>query len=383
MDECSHREWSNVITFVRMSSDLLYQIALKNLVGVGPSRAKMLVSYCGGCKEVFEISEEALRNIPGISSKAFGQLDRDEALRVAEKECEFVERAQIQPLFFLDEAYPRRLKHCNDGPILLYTQGKMNLNVPKVVSIVGTRRATEYGLRFVEQLVRDLVPHNPLVVSGLAYGIDVAAHRAALDNGLQTVGVLGNSLDRVYPNLHLQLAEKMKANGGLISEFESGTKPDRENFPQRNRIVAGMTDVCIVVESAKRGGSMITAFQAADYNRDVMALPGKVGAEFSAGCNFLIKSQRAHMIESIKDLEYTMGWEVEAKSKPAAQKQLFVELNPQEQQLYDLLKANQKESLDNISLGAGIPVSQASTLLLELEFKGVVKSLPGKIYSLA
>ncbi|HAW20446.1 MAG TPA: DNA-protecting protein DprA [Flavobacteriales bacterium] len=366
-----------------MKDELFYQIALKKLEGIGPARAKALVSYCGGVEQVFKASKRQLAAIPGIGTVISSQIDTGQAYRLAEAEIKFIEKNEIKPLFYLDPQYPRRLKHCDDGPILIYTKGQMILNPTKVVSIVGTRTATDYGRKLVDRLIDGLKPHNALIVSGLAYGIDAMAHKAALNGGLQTVGVMGNSLDRVYPNQHKSLTEKMLENGGLISEFEHGTKPDRENFPQRNRIVAGMSDVCVVVESAVKGGSMITARLAAGYNRDVMAFPGAADAPNSSGCNHLIKTQQAHLIEGIKDLEYIMGWEHEDLGTRSSQKQLFVELTDEEQKVYERLKETSTESLDNISLNAGLPVSKASTLLLEMEFKGVVKSLPGKVYTLA
>lgn len=365
-----------------MNHDLLHRIALKKLEGIGPARAKKLVSYCGGVQEIFEASKKKLLAIPGIHHGIVAALNFDEALKAAEAEVRFLEKEGIRPVFYLDKDYPKRLKHCDDGPLMLYTRGEMRLNVPKTVSIVGTRNASDYGRRVTERLVDHLKPHDCLVVSGLALGIDVIAHRAAVQSGLQTVAVLGHSLDRLYPHQNKKIAEKMLDNGGLITEFESGTKPDRENFPQRNRIVAGMSDVTIVVETAVKGGSMITARLASGYNRDVMAFPGPVDAIYSSGCNHLIKSNQAHLIEDIQDLEYLMGWERNDGKESTPQKQLFVDLNEEEQKMYDLLKGLPKESLDNLSLNSGFPVSKTSTLLLELEFKGVVKALPGKVYSL-
>ncbi|MEZ4720673.1 MAG: DNA-processing protein DprA [Flavobacteriales bacterium] len=366
----------------QMNEELLYQIALKKLDGIGATRAKKLVSYCGGVREVFEAPKKKLLTVPGIGQALVSKLNRESALELAEPELKFIEKNNVRPIFYLDKDYPKRLKHCEDSPLLLYISGNMNLNVPKVVSIVGTRNATSYGAKITERLIDGLKAHDALVVSGLALGIDIIAHRAAVQAGLQTVGVLGNSLDRIYPHQNKAIAEKMKPKGGLITEFESGTKPDRENFPQRNRIVAGMADVTIVIESAVKGGSMITAQLATGYNRDVMAVPGAIDAPWSSGCNHLIKTNKAHMIEDIEDLEYLMGWEREEKGESQPQKQLFVELNEEERKVYELLKEINKESLDNISLSSGMPVSKTSTLLLELEFKGVVKSLPGKVYSL-
>lgn len=364
----------------RDMDDLIYQIALKKLDTVGAARAKKLVSYCGGVREVFEAPKKKLATIPGIGEMVIKSMNPSEAMKKAEAEIKFIEKSGIKPIFYLDKDYPRRLKHCDDGPLLLYSKGACDLNPPKVVSIVGTRNVSSYGKQLVEKLVSGLKDHHALIVSGLAYGVDVHAHKEALKNGLSTVGVLGNSLDTIYPSQNKSTAEKMLESGMLLSEFESGTKPEAMNFPQRNRIVAGMCDVCVVVESAVKGGSMITAKLAVGYNRDVMAYPGPVDAIYSGGCNYLIKTQQAHLIEGVEDLEYVMGWDRSEKAKPANQKQLFVELNEEEQRLFDLLKGIDRESLDNISLKAELPVSQTSTILLEMEFKGVVKSMPGKMY---
>lgn len=364
-----------------MDENLQYQIALKKLGGVGVNRAKKLVSFAGGVKELFELSDKKLALIPGITKGLINRLERSEALRQAEQELKFIEKRQLKTIFYLDDAYPNRLKYCDDGPILLYTLGAMQLNKPHVVSIVGTRDFTDYGLKITERLVEALKPYDPLIVSGLAYGIDTIAHRSAVQHGLQTVGVLGNSLDRIYPDTNESLARKMIEHGGLLSEFESGTKPDRTNFPQRNRIVAGMADVTIVIESGVKGGSMITARQAASYNRDVAAFPGPIDAPFSAGCNYLIKTNQAALIENCDDLIYLMGWQLEEK-KMAAQKQLFVDLNPEEMVMMAAFKDNQKQSLDGLSLKCDWAVSKTSSLLLELEFKGLIKSLPGKMYAL-
>lgn len=362
--------------------NLLYQIAIKKLQGIGPARAKKLISYCGGVKEVFNTPKSKMLSVPGLGELTIKNLKPDAALMEAEKEVVQIEKNGYRPIFYLDKEYPNRLRHCDDGPLLLYTKGHCDLNAQKVVSIVGTRNLTDYGRKMIERLVAGLSHHNALIVSGLALGADVMAHKEAMKNGLKTVGVLGSSLDMVYPYQNRSTAEKMMEQGMVVSEFETGTKPDRENFPQRNRIVAGMADVCVVIESQVHGGSMITAKLAMGYNRDVMAFPGSVDAIYSGGCNHLIKSQQAHMIEGIEDLEYTMGWERNSKETSNGQKQLFVELSDQEKTLFDFLKGKEKESLDNISLSAGIPVSQTSTILLEMEFKGVIKSLPGKMYAL-
>lgn len=362
-----------------MNDDIRYQLALKYLDGVGPTRAKNLVAYCGGVKAVFEANKPKLLTVPGISESVVLGLDRDAALRRADQELPRLEKAGLRMIFYTDSDYPRRLRHCDDGPVLLFAKGKMNLNKAKVVSVVGTRMATDYGKQFIEKLMEGLRRHDVLVVSGLALGIDTAAHRTALAVGLETVGVLGNGPDTIYPALNRSLADKMMNQGGILSEFDLGAKPDRENFPQRNRVVAGMCDVCVVVETAVKGGSMITARLAADYNRDVMALPGSIHAEFSSGCNHLIKNNQAHMIESAEDLERLMGWSVEMPA--ATQRQLFVDLNEDERQILNLMTHGQRHSLDNLSLESGFPVSKTSTVLLELEFKGVVRAMPGKVFA--
>ena len=263
----------------------------------------------------------------------------------------------------------------------MYSKGTVDYNNQRVISIVGTRKATDYGKDFCNELIKDLVPHNPLIVSGLAYGIDVCAHKAALQHNLPTIGVLAHGLDRLYPAQHKSVASQMLDNGALLSDFKSGTKPDRENFPKRNRIVAGMSDLTIVIESSKKGGSLITAHIANDYNRDVFALPGRIGDSQSEGCNNLIKSHKAALIQSAKDIEYVMGWEVQKKNTPI-QTQLFVELTPEQKTLTAILSKQDKIGIDKLSLLAKMPMSQTTSLLLNLEFDGVVKSLPGKLYKL-
>lgn len=351
------------------------------LNSVGPRRARKLVSYCGGLKEVFEVSDRELALIPEIGTHTARRLNRRAALEAASVEVEFIAKEEIKTYFYLDDEYPQRLKNCDDAPILLYGRGEMDMNPQNTVAIIGTRDCTHYGAKLVERFVEDLKPYNPLVVSGLAYGIDTMAHRLAVEHSLQTIGVLGHSLDRIYPARNKGLAANMLDRGGLLTEFERGTKPDRENFPQRNRIVAGMCDATIVVESGVKGGSMITARLAQDYNRDVFAFPGAVNAPYSSGCNQLIKTHRATLIEGIEDFVYTMGWEKSVQTSKS-QKQIFVELNEIESKVHDLLKSEIEISIDALSLKCDLPVSKMSSILLDLEFKGMVRSLPGKRFSI-
>lgn len=364
-----------------MNEQLLYHIALTSVPNIGDITAKKLIAYCGSSKQVFSDKKSLLEKVPGIGSVyAKSIIDhKTEALNTAEEELKYIDENEITPLFYLDDNYPKRLVHCEDGPILLYTKGNVNYNTQKVVSIVGTRRATEYGKEFCEKIIKGLAPHNPLIVSGLAYGIDVAAHKAALKNNLSTIGVLAHGLDRVYPAQHKKVASEMLLTGGLASDFKSRTNPDRENFPKRNRTVAGLSDLTIVVESSKKGGSLITAGLANNYNRDVFALPGKLTDPQSEGCNWLIKTNKAALIQSVKDIEYIMNWQAEEKATPK-QTNLFVELTDEQKILVNTLKQKEKMAIDEIALVAKMPMSKTTSLLLDLEFEGVVKSFPGKVY---
>lgn len=362
---------------------LLYQIGIGLIPSIGDVRAKKLIAYCGGVEAVFKETKKALLKIPGMGQTVVNEILSQKVLARAEQEINFIEQEGIKTLFYLDEAYPRKLKYCDDGPILLYFKGTTDLNSTRTVSIVGTRSATEYGKNTCKTLAAGLAPYNVLIVSGLAYGIDTAAHKAALDNKLSTIGVLGHGLDNIYPAENRSLAEKMvQQAGGLLTEFMSGTKPDRENFPQRNRIIAGMSDAVIVVEAAERGGALITAEIALSYNRDVMAVPGNLGRKYSMGCNKLIRVNKAALIESAADVAYCLGWELNEAKKGNFQKQIFPELSEQEDMLVNILKEADVMAIDDITYKSGLPVSKTAALLLELEFKGLVSAMPGKRYKL-
>jgi len=366
-----------------MNEQLLYNIAITTLKGIGDITAKKLIAYCGSSKAVFEEKNNLLEKIPGIGSFNAKNIlkNKSEALKIAEKEIKFIEKDKVKPLFFLDKDYPKRLVHCEDGPVMIYTKGNIDFNQQKVISMVGTRKSTDYGIDFCERLIDDLKPHNPLIISGLAYGIDICAHKVALKNNLQTVAVLAHGLDRIYPSIHRSTANKMLNNGGLVTDYKSETNPDRENFPKRNRIIVGLSDLTIVVESSKKGGSLISADLANSYNRDVFAVPGRITDTQSEGCNWLIKTNKAALIQSVKDLEYIMGWEVEKNELPKQHK-LFISLNEEEKIITNLLTQQEKIAIDDLSLQAKLPMSKTASLLLGLEFNGVVKSLPGKMYKL-
>jgi len=363
------------------NNNLIYQIGISMIDGIGPKNAKKLISYCGGVREVFDAKKAHLMKIPGMGSKTVEKILNHQVLDRAEEEIQFIEKNNIQPLFYLDKKYPRRLVHCEDAPLMLYTKGNMNLNANKVISIVGTRKATEYGKDQCRKIIEGLKKYDPLIVSGLAYGVDIFAHKTAVKNNIQTVGCVAHGLDRLYPALHHATAEKMKLRGGIVTEFISGTNPDRENFPQRNRVIAGLADLTIVIESDIRGGSLITAEQANSYNRDVMAIPGRVDDQYSSGCNYLIKMNKANVLTSYKDVEKLMGWNLETKEAPK-QQTLFVHLSAEEEKLRDKLVGKKRVPLDELSYACDLTISKTSSLLLILEFKGIVKSLPGKVFEL-
>lgn len=361
---------------------LLHEIALTLVPGVGIITAKKLIAYCGSAEAVFREHNPKLRKIPRVSEAIVDALRTPGIFERAEKEMAFLNKFQIRPLFFLDDNYPLRLKNCEDSPLVLYYKGNADLNVNRVLGVVGTRTPTEYGKSVCQALVSDLSHDNVLIVSGLAYGIDAYSHKVALDNGLKTVGVLGHGLDRIYPHQNRSLAEKMIQQGGLLTEFTSNNKPDRENFPMRNRIIAGMCDAVVVVEAAVKGGALITAEIADSYNRDVFAVPGRTNDVFSGGCNKLIRKNKAALVETAEDIIYMMGWEENSSQKGSVQKKLFYELKPDEEVVVNCLKNNTECSFDNLSGETGINMSRLAAALLNLEMEGIIRILPGKMYCL-
>lgn len=361
--------------------DLIYQIALTLIPGVGSVNGKSLVAYCGGAKAVFMEKRRALLKIPGIGEQTVHEIVNHKVFDRAEEEIAFIEKNGIKPLFYLDKAYPIRLKHCHDSPLLLYYKGTADLNAPKVVALVGTRKATEYGRDMCNKIVEGLKAHNALIVSGLAYGIDTWSHKAALDADMQTVAVLGHGLDRIYPYANRALAEKMLDAGGLLCEYMSNTLPDRENFPMRNRIIAGMSDAVVVVEAAASGGALITADIANSYNRDVFAVPGRIGDPHSEGCNKYIKINKAVLIQSADDISYLLNWDV-VKTTKNIQTQLFPALRAEEELIVNVLREKGDLDVDTLLLETKLLPAKAATMLLNLEFEGVLRCLPGKIYRL-
>lgn len=362
--------------------DLLYKIGLTLIPGIGPVNAKELIAYCGGAKNVFFEKKSALTKIPNIGEKTSKSIVNQEVLPRADEEINFIEKNKIKPIFYLDKEYPPLLKHCSDAPIMLYFKGNTALFGEKNIGIVGTRIASEYGKHICNKIVEDLKPYKPFIVSGLAHGIDTQAHKSALKNELPTIAVLGHGLDMIYPSLNKGLAEKVTNGGGLLTEFISKTIPDRENFPSRNRIIAGMSNAVIVVESGAKGGSLITAEIANSYYRDVFAVPGKITDELSKGCNYLIKTNKASLIQSASDIAYILNWELEEKKEKVIQKKLFVNLSKEQQTIVDFITERKEVSIDEITGSLNMPLSEAAKQLLTLEFEGVLCCMPGKIYKL-
>jgi DNA processing protein len=362
-----------------MNKPLIYKIGLSLFSRIGAVNARRLVAYLGSVEAVFEASKSELKNIPGFSDGLTKNVidQRAEVLDRSARELEFIEKFKITPYFYLDADYPRRLAQCEDAPVILFLKGEIDLNHARIISVVGTRNATDYGRQLTDELISGLVGSgvNALVVSGLAYGIDVSAHKASLKYGLPTVGVMGHGLDKMYPAAHASIAKEMLANrGGLLTDFPSESKIDPGNFLRRNRIIAGLADCTIVVESASKGGAMVTADIANSYNRDVFAYPGRTTDGFSSGCNELIKKNLAAMIESSSDLMNLMGWKT---NQQPVQQSLFLDFSEQELLILKYLQKNEIATVDDLAREMNMAVQKINPLLLNLEFNGVVKSLPG------
>ena len=370
-----------------MNIETKYQIALSLIKGIGPKLARNLVAYLGSVNVFFEEKKLDFTKIPGIGeiiSSMLKEVNKNELLKIAEEELNFIEKFNIKPLFFLDDDYPKRLSFCEDAPIILYYKGAANLDSLRIISIVGTRRPTDYGLSFCDKFVTELAHNYPetIIVSGLAYGIDICAHRAAFKNSLPTVAVLAHGFDRMYPAAHGNAAREMLNKGALVTEFVKNTNPDKQNFIRRNRIIAGIADATIVIESAKKGGALITANIANSYNRDVFALPGRINDVTSSGCNNLIKTNQANLLESVNDLAYIMGWESKSSQKEI-QPTIFAQPETEEEKIImDILLVEKEMNLNLLALRCEMPVGKVAATLLELEFKNLVKSCPGGIYKL-
>ncbi len=357
------------------------EIAFTLIPLVGPVIGRQLITYCGNIETVFTEHKRFLKSIPGVGEEIAGQISNCKSfLSAAEGELEILEKEGIEYTFFLDEDYPSRLKHFPDMPLLLFTKGNLDLNPERSVSIVGTRKPTLYGKSVTEEIIASLAPYDVSIISGLAYGIDITAHRKSLEYNIPTIGVMGSGMGNIYPDTHHSVAQKMMINGGVITEFNYDTGPDAVNFPMRNRIVAALCDVLVVIESGVKGGSMITAALANDYNKDVAAVPGRYIDKSSTGCNLLIKNQQAHLIETGDDLLHLMSWDKKTKQQ-TYQADLFTELDEHEKKIYSLIVDCGEKDIDTLAYESKSTPGELAAILLNLEFKGAIKSLPGKKYA--
>ena len=365
-----------------MTNDLLYQVALTLVPHIGDVHAKTLINLYGNAADVFKAKKKDLENIEGIGTIRAKSIKQFTDLSRAEEEIKFIEKFKITPLFITANGYPKRLLNCYDSPAMLYYRGNADLNASRIISIVGTRNHGEYGRAVTEKIIEDLREENILVVSGLAFGIDTIAHKAVLKHNLKTVGVLAHGLDRIYPPQNKTLAKQMTVQGGLLTDFISNTNPDKQNFPKRNRIVAGICDALVVTESGKKGGSLITAELANGYNKDVFAIPGRTTDTKSEGCNYLIKNNKAALINSAADLLENMGWAEQKRTAQKKQRELFIELSADEKIMVAILQQQESIQIDELYFKSGLSSSAVAAALLMLEMQCIVLSLPGKVYKL-
>lgn len=360
--------------------ELFYQIALRQSNYIGDITAKHLYNHFGSAQAVFGAKLSEITQVVGVGEVAANSILSQQSFHIAEREMNFIQKNKVQTFFYKDVAYPKRLQRIEGAPFLLFFQGNADFNLSQVLAVVGTRKPTEIGRRNCEQLLTGIQAYKPLIVSGLAYGVDICAHKKALALGLPTIGVVAHGLDMIYPAIHQPIAAQMLENGGILTEFITQTEPNPQNFPMRNRVIAGMSDAVVVVETARAGGSIITAELANDYQKDVFAIPGRLEDEFSQGCNWLIKTHKASLLETWEDLVYVLRWDKLTEHK-AQQVQLFPELSSEETKIVDILRGGQVH-LDLLVRNSGMSVSKLASILLDLEFKAIVKPLAGKNYIL-
>lgn len=358
--------------------ELFYMIALTQVDNVGIATGKKLLSKFGSARDIFKEKEKNLMKIPCLGNNVVDSLKSKEPLLKAEEEIDFVINNSIRVITFVDDNYPYRLKQCSDAPILLYIMGNVLPQKQKMLAVVGTRNATEYGKKACNNIISDMNQLDVGIVSGLAYGIDTQAHISALNNNMSTFAVLGTGFRNIYPSANKQLSEEISSNGCLITEFISTTKPDRENFPRRNRIIAGLSDAVLVVEAAEKGGALITAELAFSYDREVFSIPGKIYDKYSIGCNSLIIKNKAFMTLSANDIIINMNWDTSPIH--STEKRLLYPLNEIQQQIYDYLEEERVSYIDNIAKKIDLPIERLSCELLDMELNGIVKCMPGKKY---
>jgi DNA processing protein len=362
--------------------ELKFRLLLLQVHLIGPIVFKKLIQEVGSAKAIFNEKKSTLKKIKGIGDAIVSQLQLKEHEERVEKELNYISKNNIEVIHFTEDNYPKKLLQCIDSPPLLFYKGKGLINYERSISIIGTRNNTDYGKQITEQIIKDLQKYNVQIVSGLAYGIDVIAHKQALKNSMSTIGVVAHGLDTLYPSVHQTVANEMLENGGLLSEYFTKTKPDRENFPTRNRIVAGMTDATLVIETDIKGGSMITAEIANGYNKDVFSIPGRVGDKYSSGNNILIKNLKANLVTSADDIAYHLGWIKPDIVKPL-QKKLFIELTENESLIVNILEQKTLTHIDEIVLQSNLKSSDIANAILQLELKDLVTVLPGKMHKLS
>ena len=361
---------------------LLAVLRLQKSKAIGDIIAKKLIANVGDVEQIFKEKPTTLAKINGIGPHILSHLFDKDNLKRAEQELTYIVAEKIDYSYFLDDDYPINLQNCIDDPILFFKDGNIDLSNSNIISVVGTRNMSSYGRDFTNKLIEDLKEYNPIIVSGFAYGVDICAHQAAVKNNLQTIAVLAHGFEHIYPKVHKKYINQVNKNGGFISEFWSEDKPLRENFLRRNRIVAGISKATIIIESAEKGGSLVTANIANSYDRDVFALPGRATDIYSKGCNNLIKNNNATLLTSSEDIVKMLNWDIEKKSKKPIQKKLFIELNSNEEIIVNHLLKNGKQVIDTIALECNIPLFQLSSILLQMELKGILKPLPGKMFEM-
>lgn len=357
-----------------MTEEGFYQISLSCIPGIGSQTIKQLLSYCGSPENIFKSTAGKLRKIPGIGEKTVSLLKNTDYQREAERKIHLLDKHKVHFCFFSDKVFPERLRHCVDSPVILYYKGKPEFNQGRVLSIVGTRNATNYGKILTERIVADLKPYSAIVVSGLAYGIDIAAHKAALNHGMITWSIIAGGHDKIYPAPHYQAYQQIIETGCVISEYLPEEIPEATNFPERNRIIAGISDGTVVVEAKEKGGALITADIANSYDREVFATPGPVDSASSTGCHNLIKEHKAHLVTSGEDIAKLLGWDELEKVPPELEIDNFTE---EELAIISLLR-KQECHIDDLSWKLGLPLSALASHLLTLEMQGKIKALPGK-----
>lgn len=369
-----------------MKPELIFPIGISLIPGVGAVMAKKLIAYCGGAEAVFKEKPQYLKRIPGVGPVLSKAIHSQKVLHRAEQELHYIEKHKIEPTYFLEKEYPYRLLQCEDGPILLYHKGRIDWNKKHFLSVVGSRSCSDYGKQFCAQLMQELKPYDPVIVSGLAYGVDACAHKEAMQNGLSTIAVLAHGLDMLYPQQHRRMAEKMMQHGGLLTDFISGTELARENFVKRNRIIAGLSEATLVIESGLKGGSLITADLANSYNREVLALAGRVDSAYAQGCHQLIKTHKAALMTSGQDVVQLLGWEKQEREQEEEQEGTTsyerLSLNPDELAVLKLLSKLEARSLEYLQQELLISSGNLARLLLQLEFKKLLRPLPGRRYLL-